>query len=68
MKKLKMFVLGVLAICGIEFFTTSASANMGNYRRPVVFRQYREAQLRRNSFDHNYWRGRHRHWRHRHWW
>jgi hypothetical protein len=53
MKRLKLLLLGVLAVSSVAVFTTNASAAdwRFDHRRAEINREYREAWRRREAFD-----------------
>ena len=53
MEKLKLLLLGILAISSVAVFTTRASAAdwRFDHRRAEINREYRDAWRRRETFD-----------------
>jgi hypothetical protein len=74
MKKLKLLLLGMLAISSVAVFTTPASAAdwRFDHRRAEINREYRDAVQRREAFDryHRFdgWDNRYDYWRDHYGW
>jgi len=70
MKRLKLLVLGVLAVSSVAVFTTNASAAdwRFDHRRAEINREYREAWRRREAFDRFHRFGWDRDWRNPYGW